>query len=138
VFCNLGTSKTVTLKFITTVNIVTPYFSPCNSDHPNLVPVGQKSVEQKKMVEDKYVLIPSTTACYLTIVGYGFFWGGHLRVPSRRCDLVVPADWGWGHSNKTVEIVIEADMAARHLSRKDNTLAGAPTSIIHLPAHYLQ
>jgi hypothetical protein len=36
--------------------------------------VGQKSVEQKKMVEDKYVLIPSTTACYLTIAGYGFFF----------------------------------------------------------------
>ena len=26
------------------------------------------------MVEDKYVLIPSTTACYLTIAGYGFFF----------------------------------------------------------------
>jgi hypothetical protein len=36
--------------------------------------VGQKSIEQKKMVEDKYVLIPSTTACYLTIAGYGFFF----------------------------------------------------------------
>jgi len=27
VFCNLGTSKTVILKFVTTVNIVTPYLS---------------------------------------------------------------------------------------------------------------
>jgi hypothetical protein len=47
------------------------------------------------MVEDKYVLIPSTTACYLAIAGYGFFFG-RLRVPmvcTRRCDLVVPADW---------------------------------------------
>jgi len=25
---------------------------------------------------------------------------GHLRVPARRCDLVVPADWGWGRSNE--------------------------------------
>jgi len=25
---------------------------------------------------------------------------GRLRVPTRRCDLVVPADWGWGRSNK--------------------------------------
>jgi hypothetical protein len=50
------------------------------------------------MVEDKYVLIPSTTACYLTIASYGFFFG-RLRVPTRRCDLVVPADWGWGRSN---------------------------------------
>ena len=48
VFCNLGTSKRVLLKFVTTVNIDTPYLSPCNSDHPNNVPVGQKSVEQKK------------------------------------------------------------------------------------------
>jgi len=51
------------------------------------------------MVEDKYVLIPSTTACYLTIAGYGFFLGGRLLVPTRRCDLVVRADWGWGRSN---------------------------------------
>jgi len=57
-FCNLGTSKTVILKFVTTVNIFTPYLSPCNSDHPNNVPVGQKMVEHKKKVEDKYVLIP--------------------------------------------------------------------------------
>jgi len=28
-----------------------------------------------------------------------FFWG-RLRVPTRRCDLVVPADWGWGRSNE--------------------------------------
>jgi len=44
----LGTSKTDILKFVTTVNIVTPYLSPCNSDHPNNVPGGQKSVEEKK------------------------------------------------------------------------------------------
>jgi len=29
-----------------------------------------------------------------------WFFLGRLRVPTRRCDLVVPADWGWGHSNK--------------------------------------
>ncbi len=28
------------------------------------------------------------------------FFGGRLRVPTRRCDLVVPADWGWGRSNE--------------------------------------
>ena len=28
-----------------------------------------------------------------------FFWGGRLRVPTRRCDLVVPVDWGWGRGN---------------------------------------
>ena len=40
VFCNLGTSKTVISKFVTTANIVTPYFPPYG--HPNDVPVGQK------------------------------------------------------------------------------------------------
>jgi hypothetical protein len=29
-----------------------------------------------------------------------WFFFGRLRVPTRRCDLVVPADWGWGRSNK--------------------------------------
>ena len=28
------------------------------------------------MVEDKYVLIPWYPISYLTIAGYGFFWGG--------------------------------------------------------------
>jgi len=35
----------------------------------------------------------------LTIAGYGVFFFGRLRVPTRRCDVVVPADW-WGRSNK--------------------------------------
>ena len=34
-----------------------------------------------------------------------FFLGGRLRVPTRRCDLVVPADWGWGRS-KEIKAVI--------------------------------
>ena len=46
VFCNLDTSKTVILKFVTTVNIVTPYLSPYG--YPNGVPVGQKMVEHTK------------------------------------------------------------------------------------------
>jgi len=54
------------------------------------------------MVEDKYVLIPWYPISYLMIAGYGFFGGGRLRVPTRRCDLVVPADWGWGRSNKSI------------------------------------
>jgi hypothetical protein len=43
VFCNLGTSKTVISKFVTTANIVTPYLSPYG--YPNDVPGGQKMVE---------------------------------------------------------------------------------------------
>jgi hypothetical protein len=50
------------------------------------------------MVEHTNVLIPSTNACYLTIASSVFFFG-RLRVPTRRCDLVVPADGGWGRSN---------------------------------------
>jgi hypothetical protein len=29
-----------------------------------------------------------------------FFGGGVLRVATQRCNLMVPADWGWGHCNK--------------------------------------
>jgi hypothetical protein len=56
VFCNLGTSKTVISKFVTTANIVTPYLSPYG--YPNDVPVGQKSVEQTKKLVFNYLLIP--------------------------------------------------------------------------------
>jgi len=76
------------------------HLSPCKYGHHNDVPVGQKNSSRQK-VADKYVLIPSTNSCYLTIAGYGFFFG-RLRVPTRRCDLVVPADWGWGRSNKPI------------------------------------
>jgi len=31
-----------------------------------------------------------------------FFFFGRLRVPTRHCDLVVPVDWGWGRSNKSL------------------------------------
>jgi hypothetical protein len=55
-------------------------------------------VEETKKVLFKNVLIPSTNACYLTIASSGFFWG-RLQVPTRRCNLVVPADGGWGRSN---------------------------------------
>jgi hypothetical protein len=58
VFCNLGTSKTVILKFVTTVNIVTPYLSLSPYGHPNNVPGGQKSVEHEKKVLVNNVLIP--------------------------------------------------------------------------------
>ena len=67
---------------------------------PTMFP-GDKKLKQLKTVPDKYVLIPSTNACYLTIAGYGFFFG-RLRVPTiPDAALVVPADWEWwGHSNK--------------------------------------
>jgi hypothetical protein len=56
VFCNLGTSKTVIIKFVTTVNIVTPYLSPYG--YPNDVPGGQKMVEQtKKSLTKMYLFL---------------------------------------------------------------------------------
>ncbi len=82
---------------------MTPYISPYG--YPNGVSGGQKSVEETKKLEDTNVLIPSTNACYLTIASSGFFLGGCLRVPTRRCDLVVPVDGGWGRSNKQHERV---------------------------------
>jgi hypothetical protein len=50
------------------------------------------------MVYHKYVIIPWYPISNLMIASYGFFLG-RLKVPTRRCDLVVPADWGWGRSN---------------------------------------
>ena len=73
------------------LTVSTPYISPYG--YPNDVPGGQKSVSYI------FVLIPFWHTSYLTIAGYDFFLG-RLRVPTRRCDLVVPADWGWGCSNE--------------------------------------
>jgi hypothetical protein len=53
VFCNLGTSKTVISKFVTTANIVTPYLSPYG--YPNDVPGGQKMVADKKSLIHKCI-----------------------------------------------------------------------------------
>jgi hypothetical protein len=39
-----------------------------------------------------------------------FFFFGLLRVPTRRCDLVVPADGGWGRSNE--------NMCVNHVTKK--------------------
>jgi len=38
-----------------------------------------------------------------------FFWGA---LPGRRCDLVVPADWGWGRSNKLKTIYEDCHIGA--------------------------
>jgi len=38
-----------------------------------------------------------------------FFFFGRLRVPTRRCDLVVPVDWGWGRSNKILSRISKGD-----------------------------
>ena len=50
------------LKFVTKVNIVTPYISPYG--YPNDVPVGQNRTQK---LEDTNVLIPWYPISYLTI-----------------------------------------------------------------------
>ena len=67
--------------------------------------MGQKTVGHEKKLEDTNVLIPWYPISYLTIASSGFFFG-RLRVPTRRCDLVVPADWGWGRSIEYSTILI--------------------------------
>jgi len=74
---------------------------------PTVFPWDKKSGGQKK-VEQTNVLIPWYPINYLTIASSVFF--GRLRVPTQHCDLVVPAEGGWGHSNKNV-------LSARHVSR---------------------
>jgi hypothetical protein len=63
-------------------------------------------VEETKKLEDTNVLIPWYPISYLTIASSGFYFFGRLRVPTRRCDLVVPADGGWGRSNKDGTIIL--------------------------------
>jgi len=65
-----------------------------------------KKTRAHKKVADKNVLIPWYPISYLMIAGYGFFFG-RLRVPTRCCDLVVPADWGWGRSNEKYGVFLE-------------------------------
>ncbi len=65
---------------------------------------NKKRLGEKK-IEDTNVLIPWYPISYLTITSNRFFWG-RLRVPPLRCNLVVPADWGWGHSIQIRETTI--------------------------------
>jgi hypothetical protein len=56
-FCNLGTSKTVILKFVNTVNIVTiPHIFP-HMVTPTMFPVDKKTRGGKKVLVNN-VLIP--------------------------------------------------------------------------------
>jgi hypothetical protein len=65
---------------------------------PTMFPVDKKRLGDKKVLFNN-VLIPWYPVSYLTIASSVFFFFGRLRVPTRRCDLVVPADGGWGRSN---------------------------------------
>jgi hypothetical protein len=59
--------------------------------------MGQKSVYKKKSLGNK--CINSFLAHMLSHDRWLCFFFGRLRVPTRRCDLVVPVDWGWGRGN---------------------------------------
>jgi hypothetical protein len=74
-----------------------PIWSPQQCSRGTKKRLARKNPEDKKNLFTN-VLISFLHTCYLTIAGYGFFLG-RLRVPTRHCDLVVPADWGWGCGN---------------------------------------
>ena len=65
---------------------------------PTMFPWDKNGGAHKKGSR-KNVSIPWYPISYLTIASSVFFGGGRLRVPTRLCDLVVPADWGWGRGN---------------------------------------
>jgi len=51
------------------------------------------------MVYHKYVLIPWYHKLSHDRWLWFFFWALTGPYITRRCDFVVPADWGWGRSN---------------------------------------
>jgi len=56
------------------------------------------------------------------------FLGGRLRVPTRRCDLVVPTDWGWGSSNETPKLKAPREPTVRYLQISGNPLSAVISS----------
>jgi len=81
VFCNLGTSKTVISKFVTTRQILLPHILPhVNMTTPTMFPWDKKESIMKKVIL-KNVLIPLYPISYLTITGYGFFGGAYWSIP---------------------------------------------------------
>ena len=96
VFCNLGTSKT-DIKIRHHGKYCYPIYFPIWL--PQRCSRWTKNGGGQKKVLFTNVLIPWYPVSYLTIASSGLFFWGRLRVPTRRCDLVVPADWGWGRSN---------------------------------------
>ena len=78
-------------NFVTTRQIKTPYSSPYLSPYgsPNDVPVGQKvSITKKSLGKN---CTNSFLAHMLSHDRWLLFFWGCLRVPTRRCNLVVPA-----------------------------------------------
>ena len=87
------------------------------------------------------VLIPWYPISYLTIASSGFLGGGRLRVPTRRCDLVVPADLlaaleGLAHVIPSVAAVLDVAQLCpchfvdHHASEDSIAIVDAVTSIV--------
>jgi len=69
---------------------------------PTMFPWDKKWSSTKKSLGQ--ICINSFDERMLSHDRWLWFFFGRLRVPTRRCDLVVPADWGWGRSNKDGEL----------------------------------
>jgi hypothetical protein len=81
VFCNLGTSKIVISKFVTTRQILLPHILPrVNMTTPTMFPWDKKASIMKKVFLNN-VLIPWYPISYLTITGYVFFLGAYWSIP---------------------------------------------------------
>ena len=63
-----------------------------------MFPVDKKASSTKKSLGQQ--CINSFLAHKLSHDRWLWFFWGRLRVPTRRCDLVVPADGGWGRGNE--------------------------------------
>ena len=89
VFCNLGTPNEL-FQISSPRGKLRPHIFP-HMVTPTMFPVDKKASSRQKSLSHK---------CINSLVSHKlshsvFFGGGRLRVPTRRCDLVVPADWGW-------------------------------------------
>ncbi len=81
------------------VNIViVPHIFP-HMVTPTMFPVDKKASSTKKTLGQQCInsFLTSTQVISRSLVMV--FLGGRSRVPTRRCDLVVPAAWGWGRGN---------------------------------------
>jgi hypothetical protein len=86
VFCNLGTSKTIISKFVTTVNIVTPYSSRVIWPPQQRSRGTKKRLSRKKSQGQKSIIhkcINSFLAHKLSHDRWLCFFFGRLQVPTR-------------------------------------------------------
>ncbi len=79
--CNLGTSKTVISKFVTTRQILFPHILPHVNIPPQQCSRWTKKRRGRKKVYHKNVLIPWYPISYLTIASSGFFLGAFSSLP---------------------------------------------------------